>query len=273
MAIAILSDQDYGNQRRINNLPPAVASGQPATFDQIPGLDPYSGCVYAESRPGSGVGVTQIGIGGQTVTGTLSTPALTIASYRSAIPRSSIVSAATAGSLAGLRTTTLLCWRGDAPGFGGFRYVHRFSISGLVAGNRGFVGLMNSTAAPTNVDPLTDTAGSKIGVAFNSDTGNLQLITNIAGTAPSVIDLGANFPINTTDVWKLELRCLENTSTVDWFVTKLGSTVVQSGALSSNLPGNTTFLTPQIWMTNNATALACTIQPVSWTLTSRSGAY
>ena len=270
MAITVLSNQDYNSASRIINLPPAVASGQPATFDQIASSDPYAGGLYAAVYPSNTVNVTTLGVA-TTTTGTASTPSLVATSLREMARRTNFATATTAGSLAGLRSGQALCWRGTATGQGGFRLRCAFAISALVTGNRGFVGLWDATAAPTNIDPLTSTANSKIGVGFNSDTGNLQLISNLAGSAPTVIDLGANFAINTTDVWTLDIKCLENASDIDWAVTKAGSSAAASGNLNTNIPPSNGFLSPQIWISNNAQAASAAISLMRWVLTSKNG--
>jgi hypothetical protein len=265
-------NQDYGLTSRIENLPPAIAPGQPYVYGQNLNLesDPYAGGLYAESRYSNTTSTSQTGVG-STATGTLSTPTLAAGSQRSATKRSQVSSVATAAALCGIRPTHLLCWRGNAAGFGGFRLRFKFCLETIVVSNRGFVGLWDSTAAPTNVDPLTSATGNKIGVVIPADTGNLRVVTNTAGTVPTSIDLGVNFPVNNTDVWGLELKCLENANSIDWAVTKAGSPSLASGTVNSNLPSNTAFLGPQLWLSNNVTAAACAISQVSWTLSSKNG--
>jgi hypothetical protein len=38
MSIPVLSDQDFGNNQRITNLPPASAPGQPVVYEQLNGV-------------------------------------------------------------------------------------------------------------------------------------------------------------------------------------------------------------------------------------------
>ena len=45
--------------------------------------------------------------------------------------------------------------------------------------------------------------------------------------------------------------------------TNLSSAVQVSGSLTTNIPANTTFLAPSVWITNNATAAAATMDFVS----------
>lgn len=269
MSNLVVSDLDFGNSARIGGLPGAIAPGQPLTFEQ--GSNPnaaYQGGLFASSGPNSTTTTSQSNCTVST-TGTVTTLAQSVGSFRSASRRTRFETAATAGALAGLRTGQTLVWRGNGVGLGGFRKVYRFALDTLVAGQRGFVGLQDTTSAPTNVDPLTSTAGNKIGCAFNIETGNWNLIHNTAGTAPTVISLGADFLINTSDVLTLEVRCLENASGLDWLVTKQGSSAAASGVASLNIPSNTTFLTPYLWTCNNATAALCAMSSMGWVVTSK----
>jgi hypothetical protein len=158
------------------------------------------------------------------------------------------------GSLASTRIGVLECWRGNAAGLGGFFVVARFGIETLGTGNRMFVGLTDTaTTAPTNIDPTTSTTPGKIGMAINTNTGNWNVVHNITGTAPTVIALGANFPVNTTSLYELVLFAVPNSATVGYRVTNLTSGTQTSGTISTNLPASTTFMGRTIWMTNNAT--------------------
>lgn len=218
-------------------------------------------------RVGSGAVVTAIGTA-VTAVGTVTHPAPASTRRQTAIPRASFATAGTAGSLASLRCNQLLVYRGDAIAMGGFRYVQRITLETLQVGMRGFFGLQDSIAAATNVDPLTSTAGSKIGIGFNLNTGNWRVIHNVAATAPTTIDLGTNFPINATDVIELTLFTLANSGTVSFIVTNVSSGQVSSGALTTNIPANTTFLAPYQWLTNNATAAIASWGLYGWTLES-----
>jgi hypothetical protein len=123
-------------------------------------------------------------------------------------------------------------------------------------GNRAFFGLSDSVANPTNIDPLTSPTIGKVGLAISASTGNWQLVSNIAGTAPTVLDLGTNFPVNVTDILELVLAALPNAAGIGYAVTNKASGAIASGTLTTNIPSNTTFLAPVGWMTNNATAAA-----------------
>ena len=130
----------------------------------------------------------------------------------------------------------------------------RFGLDTLQSGMRAFVGLADVTSAPTNVDPTTNTTPGKVGMAINTNTGNWQLVRNVTGSAPTVIDLGSNFTVNVTDLLELTLSCGPNDSAIAYRVVNISTGNETQGTISSNIPANTTFLSTSVWITNNATA-------------------
>lgn len=207
---------------------------------------------------GPGGGAT-VGVLGCTVTnvGTISNPVIAATNIKTQTRRFVNTSAANAGSLASTRVANLECWRGNAAGVGGFFTVCRFALTTLQTGMRAFFGLSSTaTTAPTNVDPTTTTTGNKIGLAINTNTGNWNLIHNTAGTAPTIIALGANFPVNTTDIIEFILFAKPNDTVVTYRIKNLNSGNETTGTISTNLPDTTAFLGRLMWATNNATAAA-----------------
>lgn len=190
-------------------------------------------------------------------------PALAATSIRNQTVRSTISTGTIAPSLAFIRANQLTIWRGNAAGFGGFYVVHRFSLSTVQAGQRVFAGIVDVAANPTNIDPVTTTAPGGIGLAINANTGNWNLVNNATGVARTSTSLGASFPVNATDLLELALFSPPNGSGIGYRVTNLSSGAQASGNLTSNIPANTTFLAPSIWITNNATAAAATLDFVS----------
>lgn len=189
--------------------------------------------------------------------GTISNPVIASTNLKTQTRRFVNKSAGGVGSLASLRVNVLECWRGNVAGQGGFFMVCRFSLDTIVAGNRAFVGLTDTaTTAPTNIDPTTATAPAKIGMGINASTGNWNMVHNTSGSVPTVIALGASFPVNTTDFLELALYAAPNSATVQYQVTNLTTGTTTSGTLSTNLPLNTSFLGRTMWITNNATGSA-----------------
>jgi hypothetical protein len=184
-------------------------------------------------------------------------PALASTNLLTQINRSTISTSTTAGTIAYIRSTRAEVWRGNAVGLGGFFIVTRFALSGtLRAGLRCFAGLVDVIANPTNIDPVTTNAPGGIGLATNANTGNWKLVNNITGTVRTSFDLGASFPIDNISPMELILFSAPNGSAVSWRVTNLRTGAQTNGTLSTNIPNNTTFLSPSVWVTNNATAAA-----------------
>lgn len=220
----------------------------------------------------SAAAITAMGAGALTTVGTLSAGTNASGSAKSQGQKIVNTSAGTAGALASAYANNVNLapmFRGNVAGEGGFRVCLRFSLQTLQSGNRGFFGLADVVTAPTNVDFTTNTTPGKIGLAFNANTGNWRLINNITGTAPTTLDLGANFPLDTASLMELCLFCRPHNGTsagnigyrIRRYTTSSADPAFEtSGTLSTNIPAATTLL--HVWntMTNNATAAA-----VAWT--------
>lgn len=186
-------------------------------------------------------------------------PALTTANLKSQTYRSTIGTGVIAGTLAYIRGNSLRIWRGNAAGLGGFIIVHRFGMAGLQTGNRAFAGIQDTAANPTNIDPTTATTPGRIGMAINASTGNWNLVNNITGTAPTILALGANYPVDTTTLYELILFCPPNGSSIGYRITNLSTNIQTNGTLTTNIPSNTTFLTPTVWCSNNGQIASVTM--------------
>lgn len=168
------------------------------------------------------------------------------------------VSAATAGSTAGIRSTILQFGTGNGARLGGFHFVVRFGISdaAIVAGARTMVGLTATTTAFANAEPSTFL--NLIGMGHDSTDTNFQIMYNDGAGAATKVDLGASFPKGTTntDMYELSLYCAPNGTTIYYQAVNLTSNASTSGTITTNLPLNTQLLTWQAWRSNNATAAA-----------------
>lgn len=203
-------------------------------------------------------GGTTIDVIGCTITnvGTVSHPTPVVTNIRTIQNRFTITSAVTAAAMASTRPIVLECVRGNAADIGGFFMLSRFGLTTLQAGMRGFFGLVSTIAAPSNIDPTTDTTLAKIGIGINANTGNLKLINNAAGTVPTVLDLGASFTVDVTNMYEIILFCKPNDTKVEYRITNMNSKVETKGSITTNLPLNTSFLARTAWLTNNATLAA-----------------
>lgn len=204
-----------------------------------------------------------LGFPAATVVGTSAARGLATTNAMTRQRRLGYVSAATAGSLSSFRFAVNMCTAGNSTGLGGFTFSIEFGISdaATVSGARMFVGLRGTTAAPTNVEPSTIT--SCVGIGHGSANTTLQIY--YGGTAAQTpIDLGANFPANTrsTDMYRLTLYSPATYSgdpNIHYLVERIGTAFTATGTLTGGaaiVPASTVFLTPNLYRTNNATALA-----------------
>lgn len=199
----------------------------------------------------------------------MSNPTPTSTNLMTSTRRTEYTSTATAGGIGYQRQNVPLVYRGNASGLGGFYFTTRFGTGALQTGNRAFVGLSSSTAIPTNVDPLASTADSKMGVGINASTGNWFWISNVAGVAPTTVDLGTTIPVNTTGLYELIIFSAPNSTTITYRLKNLSTNVTLGDVTTStNIPANTVFMAPYMWITNNTTAAAATLESGGWYLES-----
>jgi hypothetical protein len=169
-----------------------------------------------------------------------------------------VTSAATANAVADERSAVTLCWRGDQPNFGGFKYISRISIAIQPALSRQFHGLLASVAAlatTTNVKALTNAVG--FGYVQGTDT-NWQVLHNDASGVCTSIDMGSNFPVSSlTNVYTFYVVASPNASSI-WVraVEEVSGNVFEQ-ELTTNIPANNIFLSVRNYMNNGGTAAAC----------------
>lgn len=209
-----------------------------------------------------GGGVTTLYAGGLTIAYTGSTNAVTPATttYFTSRNRINNLSGATAGSSATGRHNGLIVTRGDAAGIGGFYWTFEGgnADAATVANGRMFAGLYGTNSAIGNV--ATNSLLNMVGFGWDTGDGNIQFYTNDGSGTASKTDLGSTFPANTLSVdwYKFEIWCAPNASTIYWKCTRKNTGDVTSGSVSSDLPTNTVYMAPQVWINNGTTALART---------------
>lgn len=165
------------------------------------------------------------------------------------------VSAGTAGSAAGFRSTNTHCLRGDAAGIGGFYCVTRFGVAAFTSDSRGFCGVFGGTTI-ANVDPST--LANIFGIGWDAADSNLQLLHNDAAGLATKVDLGTDFPAKTTatDLYEFRFGCAPNGTTIEWSLERLNTGNFLPGIATGNLPVGATPLAWQLWINNGATASA-----------------
>lgn len=195
------------------------------------------------------------------VASTLTQVVVSSASIKTRMRSVTLATNSTAGAIASHRSTVQ-----EVISAGGYFFIERIYLAAMQANNRGFFGLWGAAGAATNIDPLTSFATAKVGLAFNTNTGNWKIVCS-STTAITSVDLGATMPLNITDVMELVLFC-PPMSVIGYRVTNLTTGASVSGSLSSNIPPTTTALAVNNWMTNNTTAGVVTFGLNKWYLES-----
>jgi len=191
-----------------------------------------------------------------TSVGTVSHPTLAATNLAASMRRWRLTSAAVVDSAAEQRSAGWACWRGNAAGLGGWTLVTRSSLTTLQATGMGFFGLYGSTAALATTLTLA-AAINCIGIGFQRGTHTRwQLVANDGTGAPTLTDMGASFGIATGGVLTLYIAAPPNGSSVWVRVVDEVSGAVFEQEITGDLPANTQFLSPRLFMNNGATAAA-----------------
>lgn len=242
--------KDKANRKMFGQVGP---SGLDYTFQ--PAL--YGNKIALWNPPGNSTTVPGIlGIAALAATGTATARNVASTNMLTRAKRIGVVSSNTAGSLAGYRNTVAQYTIGNGSGLGGFMFVIRFGVADAQTATRTFVGLRNSTGAPTNVSPSTIT--NCIGVG-NTETDSNFFIYYGGSAAQTPIDLGVNFPCNTNsqDIYELTLFSSPNSNdTIGYRVERLNTGDIAQGVITgtagTQIPSSTTFLAMNTFRTNNA---------------------
>lgn len=191
-----------------------------------------------------------------TSVGTVSHPTLAATNLAASMRRWRLTSAAVVDSAAEQRSAGWACWRGNAAGLGGWTFVTRISLTTLQATGMGFFGLYSSTAALATTLTLA-AAINCIGIGFQRGTHTRwQLVASDGTGAPTLTDMGASFAIATGGVLTLYIAAPPNGSSAWVRVVDEVSGAVFEQEITADLPANTQFLSPRLFMNNGATAAA-----------------
>lgn len=204
-------------------------------------------------KPGNGA-MTLTGSGALANVGTVQTPVPNNTSLVTSYFRASILSAAGAGSSAGTRTQTLLVTRGDTATQGGFKFYCRVGTSTAGATQRAFFGVTGATTVIGNVNPSTLT--NIFGIGYDAAETVLALIYNDNALGATKVPLSASFPVDATSVYDITFYCSPNGSDITWSITNVGTGATDGGVISSDLPQNSVWLAPQVWVNNGTTGVA-----------------
>jgi len=204
-----------------------------------------------------GTTLQSLGLGTSTTgTATARTPAST--SLLASIGRVGYVSSATAGSSAGVRHGVQEFWTGNAAGLGGFFFICRFGIAQIQANMRWLVGIQAGTAALANGNPSA--LLNLLGFGIDSGQTTVHFLNNDGVGVATSTDLGVNFPATTANaVYEVRMFCAPNSTQISYSIDRLDVQAHAEGMVSADIPNNTTFLSPYVWINNGATAAAVAI--------------
>ena len=191
----------------------------------------------------------------RTAVGTVATPTLTTTGLADSMRRWRVTSAATANAAAEERSAGWVCWRGNADGLGGWNYVNRLSLTTVQATGMGFFGLYGSISALATTLTLA-TVLNCIGIGFQRGThANWQLVHNDGTGAPTLIDLGASFPVaSMTNVLTLYIAAAPNGSDIGVRVVEEVNGAAVEFTITTDMPAATQLLSPRNYMNNGSTA-------------------
>lgn len=194
-------------------------------------------------------------------TGTATARTVATTNVLARVRRLGYVSAATAGSVAGQSPSSAQFTLGNGTGLGGFFYSCRFGVgdAAIQSVARAFIGISSSIATPTNVNPATLT--NAVGIGHKESDTNWFIYYG-GSAAQARIDLGANFPINTSDLLDITLWSPPNQNGVVYYdVTRISTSgqvtasgVLGPGTVGTTLPANSTLVGHRAWRTNNTAA-------------------
>ena len=204
--------------------------------------------------------ISALGLGGPTAVGTATLANIATTNKFTMMPRLEyLVTTAAITAVAGFRgTVPIVAVGGTAADLGGFRCTMVWGPCTGVATttNRAFAGLANNSAAPTDVEPSTQTL--VVGMGWDAADANIQMMFNDATATCTKVDLGGSFAVPTTDrasLYKLEMYSPKGiTQSVQWRVTDLVSGAVAQGTQTTDLPTTASLLVAKGWMSVGGTS-------------------
>jgi hypothetical protein len=194
----------------------------------------------------------------RTAVGTTATPALTATAPqpKNGARRWRMTSATTANAAADERSAVALCWRGDAPGIGGWTYTNRLSLTTTQTGAVAFFG-MSATLGTFSTTQVLSALVNCIGIGCTVGTHqNWHVVCNDNTGAATLTDMGSGFPINTTDLLTLFIYADANASSIWVRVVNENTGASYQGEFDTNIPAATILLSVRNFMHNGGVAAA-----------------
>lgn len=215
-------------------------------------------------------GASQVQSFGATATtnGTISTPTQTTTNLFTSIFRWKQATSAAANNKSVTQVSNVgIAIRGNASGLGGFTFKARCGIDLYSQSVRAMIGVNPASASglAATSNPSVQVDALYFGFDSNSaaDGGTLatwNICTNDNAGAPTATCTpisGTTFPIDSqANMYDFTLYCPSNTARCDWDIKRLSTGDHTNGSISSELPTNTTPLTPIVWIANGGDSVA-----------------
>jgi len=199
----------------------------------------------------AGAGMQNIGTGVIAQSGTASTQVIATTNHLTSFYRTRY--AAAVAGISGIRQTLATVFRGNSSPQGGFKCIWKWGTATAFNNQRSFVGL-NANVNFANVNPSTLT--NIFGVGYDQGGTTFNVLHNDNAGGATSVPLGANFPVNGTDVYELVISCSPSSSSIEYQLTNLTTGAIATGSINTELPVATTALTPIGWVSCPATNAA-----------------
>jgi hypothetical protein len=200
---------------------------------------------------------TSTNVGRREVISTQTTVTQATTNLFTSVKRAAFVSASTASSEVHVRGGNLAYARGTTAGMNGFFYVCRFGVGTHNATSKTFFGMNGTNSTPVGTT-VPSALTNIIGVGNDSGDGNMQFMVNDGSGTATKVDLGANFPAQTTstDWYELRLFAPSGGATIYYSLLRINTGDFVEGSATSDLPSTSTYLQDLQWMGNGTTATA-----------------
>lgn len=160
-----------------------------------------------------------------------------------------LVTTAATTAIASWRFTAEKWVRGNTVSGGLFFHMRNAPATGASnTSQRFFMGMRNLTSAPTDVNPST--LVNCIGFGWDAADANCQIFHNDASGTATKIDLGASWPVPVADraaMYDVMIYAAPNTDSVFVYVKDLATGLEATAELTTDIPAQTTYLTPMTY--------------------------
>ncbi len=197
-------------------------------------------------------GIDVLGSMALSTIGTQSTPSKGTSTFSDYIGKRRITSATTANTTATFNVGNAQdqCYAAaPIPRAAGFKFVIRFGVPSVVAGERFWCGMNGPTTGSTNPSSLTNL----IGVGRDDTDTNLQVMHNDGTGSATKIDLGRTFASVAGHAFDLVLTVPLGGGSCEYLLTDLDDGTTYSGVITTNLPATDSTLSWNLWASVGAT--------------------